>query len=204
MHRWASSAAMPTYCTSWYCFFSSRRYLAITWVFETARTPATGVGWPAETPVRHQGGIPFCLVFVEILLKGVGRFEPGDGPANIPFQLFQMFVHLRIFEAGVAEQNFIHLTTFLQQTQNHGGRVLPAGERGNGQNRLIPFLCLIVGFKHLLHSESPDARSGLPKVQICNLTKRPQRRFGFEELDECIVGGIGITAAGDALVPIMV
>ena len=85
--------------------------------FETARTPATGVGWPAETPVRHQGGISFCLVFVKILLKGVGRFEPGDGPANIPFQLFQMVVHLWEFKAGVAEQDLVHLAAFLQQAQ---------------------------------------------------------------------------------------
>ena len=99
--------------------------------------------------VRHQGGIPFCLVFVEILLKGVGRFEPGDGAADVPLQLFQMVVHLRKLEAGVTEEDLIHLAAFLQQAQEHGGRIFSTRDRGQGQNRLILLYCFVVGFKHL-------------------------------------------------------
>ena len=84
---------------------------------EAAGTPSAGVGRPAQAPVRHQRGIAFGLVFVKILLEGIGRFQPGDGPANIPFQLFQMVVHLWEFKVGVAEQDLVHLAAFLQQAQ---------------------------------------------------------------------------------------
>ena len=66
---------------------------------------------------------PIGLIFVEILLEGIGRFQAGDGAADIPLQLFQMGVHLRKLEASVTEEDLIHLAAFLQQAQEHGGRI---------------------------------------------------------------------------------
>ena len=105
---------------------------------------------PAQAPVGDQCRIALGLVFVEILLEGIGRFEPGDGAADVPLQLFQMVVHLREFKASVTEEDFIHLAAFLQQAQEHGGRIFSTRDRGQGQNRLILLYGFVVGFKHLL------------------------------------------------------
>ena len=97
--------------------FQSPQVLGDDMGLEAAGTPAAGMGRPAQAPVGDQCRIAFGLVFVEILLEGIGRFQPGDGPANMPLQLFQMGVHLRKLEASVTEEDLINLAAFLQQTK---------------------------------------------------------------------------------------
>ena len=58
----------------------------------------------------------------------------------------------------------------------------------------------VLGISTFLHTESPDAC----RVYIIDSAKRPHRRFSLDEFYQCRIGGIGVTAAGDAFVSIMV
>ena len=71
--------------------------------FEPSGTPPAGVGGPAK-PLTGQGAAAcFGDIAVKVFLKGTGRFQPGDGPANVSLQFVQMLVHLGKFHGGIAE-----------------------------------------------------------------------------------------------------
>ena len=99
--------------------------------FQSASTPATGMGRPTEAPIRYQLCVWPSRVLVEILLCRQRGFQPGDGSADGLLQPVQVVIYLWKLPPGIAVQDLIDGTVFFYETKKHRRRVFSARQRCN-------------------------------------------------------------------------